>query len=157
MTTVFLDEVFKPFFFFKSPLFKNFGSEKWYTIYKKTLRLLPSNHWTYGVCECKHAVSNTPKGKNHPLKDRESEGATARLQNGERGARETCFEQRSLTRLQCALWRHLVETIHCHFLFSFGAVLAAKSQTMSGSRRSPCTFQTVMKHISSKDFRKILK
>ena len=24
---------------------------------------LPSNHSTYGVCECKHAISNTPKGK----------------------------------------------------------------------------------------------
>ena len=43
---------------------------------------LPSNHSTYRVCECKHAISNTPKGKNHTLKDRESEGATARLRNG---------------------------------------------------------------------------
>ena len=34
------------------------------------------------VCECKHAISNTPKGKNHTLKDRENEGATARLRNG---------------------------------------------------------------------------
>jgi hypothetical protein len=43
---------------------------------------LPSNHSTYGVCECEHVISNTPKGKNHMLKDRESEGATARLRNG---------------------------------------------------------------------------
>ena len=34
-------------------------------------RWLPSNHSTYGVCECKHAISNTPKGINHKLKDRE--------------------------------------------------------------------------------------
>ena len=40
---------------------------------------LPSNHSTYGVCERKHAIANTPKGKNHTLKDRESEGATVRL------------------------------------------------------------------------------
>ena len=43
---------------------------------------LPSNHSTYGVCECKHVISNTPKGKNHMLKDRESEGATVRLWKG---------------------------------------------------------------------------
>ena len=42
----------------------------------------------YGVCECKHAISNTPKEKNH-TKVRESEGATARLRNGKWGARET--------------------------------------------------------------------
>ena len=59
---------------------------------------------------CKHAISNTPKGKNHTLKDRESEGATVRLRNGKWGARETCFEQWSLTRLQCALWHHFVES-----------------------------------------------
>ena len=47
---------------------------------------------------CKHAISNTPKGKNHTLKDGESEGATARLQNGKWGARETCFEHWSLMR-----------------------------------------------------------
>ena len=44
------------------------------------------------------------------LKDRYSEGATARLRNGKWGARETCFEQWSLTRLQCSLWYHLVES-----------------------------------------------
>ena len=71
---------------------------------------LPSNHSTYGVSERKHAISNTPNGKNHTLKDRESEGAKARIRNGKWGARETCFEQWSLTRLQRALWHHLVET-----------------------------------------------
>ena len=55
-------------------------------------RWLPSNHSAYGVCERKHAISNTPKEKNHTLKDRESEGATARLRNGKWGARETCSE-----------------------------------------------------------------
>jgi len=62
--------------------------------------------------------------KNHTLKDRESEGATARLRNGKWGARETCLEQLSLTRLQCALWHLLVETTHWHSLLFFGAVLA---------------------------------
>jgi len=49
-------------------------------------------------------------------------GATARLRNGKFGARGTCFEQWSLTRLQCALWHHLVETTQWHSLFFFGAV-----------------------------------
>ena len=34
---------------------------------------LSSNHSMYGVCECKDAISNTPKDKNHTLKDRERE------------------------------------------------------------------------------------
>jgi len=75
---------------------------------------LPSNHSTYVVCECKHAISNNPKEKNHTLKDRKSEGVTARLRNGKWGARETCFEQWSLTRLQCSLCHHLVEATHRH-------------------------------------------
>ena len=36
-----------------------------------------------------HAISNTPKGKNHTLKDRESEGATACLWNGKWSAHHT--------------------------------------------------------------------
>jgi len=68
---------------------------------------LPSNHSTYGVCERKYAISNTPPPKkNHTLKDRESEGATAPLRNGKWGARETCFEEWSSICLQCALWHH---------------------------------------------------
>jgi len=57
------------------------------------------------------------------LKDRESKGPTARLRNRKWGARETCFEQWSLTHLQCVLWHHLVETTHWHSLFFLGAVL----------------------------------
>ena len=60
MTTVFLDAVFKPFFFFNRPWHGPTTDDRsdefpdgW----------LPSNHSTYGVCECKHAISNTPKEK----------------------------------------------------------------------------------------------
>jgi len=71
---------------------RSIGRISWQTASFKSV-----NVW---VCECKHAISNTPKGKNHTLKDRESEGATTRLRNGKWGARETCFEQWSLT--QCS-------------------------------------------------------
>jgi len=70
-----------------------------------------------------------PKRLNHMLKDREGVGATARLRNGKWGVRETCFEQWSLTRLQCALWHHFVESTHWHSLFFFGAVLALSLPT----------------------------
>ena len=95
MPTVFLDAVFKPFL----KIVPDTGQQ---------LTIDPTNFLTYGflqivqrtgVCECKHAISNTPqRKKNHTLKYRESEGATARLRNGKWGARETCIEQCSLTR-----------------------------------------------------------
>ena len=77
MPTVFLNAVFKPFF-------KNVHDTG------QQLTIDRTNFLTDGflqviqrmVCECKHAISNTAKGKNHTLKDRESEGATARLRNG---------------------------------------------------------------------------
>ena len=81
--TVFFDTVFKPFFFLNRPWHGPTTDDRsdefpdgW----------LPSNHSTYGVCERKHAISNTPKKKNHTLKGRESEGATARLRDGKWGA-----------------------------------------------------------------------
>ena len=61
MPTVFLDVVFKPFLKIRpwhGPTTDDRSDEfpdGWF----------PSNHSTYGVCECKHAISNTPKGKNH--------------------------------------------------------------------------------------------
>ena len=107
MPTVFLDAVFKPFF----KVVHDTGQQLTILSEEFPDGRFPSNHATYGVCECKHAISNTSKGKkNHTLKDQDNEGATARLRNGKWGARETCFEQWSLTRLQCALWYHLVES-----------------------------------------------
>ena len=76
MTTVFLDAVFKPFFFLNRPWHGPTTADR---SDKFTDGWLPSNHSTYGVCDCKHAIPNTPKRKNHTLKDRESEGATAHL------------------------------------------------------------------------------
>ena len=111
----------------------------------------PSNHSTYGVCECKHVISNSPKEKkNHTWRDRESEGATARLRNGKWGARETCFEQWSLTRLQCARWHHLVETTHWHTLFFFGAVpLPPSAYLLSTTHSKDVSFLWVTLYNSS--------
>ena len=59
MTTVFFDEVLKPFFKnrpWHGPTTDDRSDEfpaGW----------LPSNHSTYGVCEGKHAISNSPKEK----------------------------------------------------------------------------------------------
>jgi hypothetical protein len=78
MTTVFLDAVFKHFL----KIFHDTGQQL--TIDRK-------NFLTYGflqIIQRKGFVSvNTrfkipPRVKNHTLKDRESEGATARLRNG---------------------------------------------------------------------------
>jgi len=99
MTTVFLDPVFKPLF----KIVHDRGQQTDDRSDEFPDGWRPSNHSTYGVCERKHGISNTPKEKKKITrwKDRESEGATARLRNWKWGARETCFEQWSLTRLQC--------------------------------------------------------
>ena len=60
MATVFWDAVFKPLFFLNRPRHGPTTDDRsdefpdgW----------LPSNHSTYGICECKHAISNTPNEK----------------------------------------------------------------------------------------------
>jgi len=97
---------------------------------------LPSTHSTYGVCECKHAISNTPKGKkNHTLKYWEREGAMARLRNGKWGALETCFEKWSLTKSPLLLkWPTQRKR-----MLTTSAYRVLPIQKMSGSRGSPCT------------------
>ena len=77
MPTVFLDVVFKPFL----KIFHDTGQQLTIDRNEFPDRWLPSNYSTYGVCECKHAISNTLKGKKYTLKDQENEGATARLRN----------------------------------------------------------------------------
>ena len=69
MTTVFLDAVLKPFFKnnpWHGPTTDDLSDEfpdGW----------LPSNHSTYGVCECKHAISNTPQRKKKSHAERPGE------------------------------------------------------------------------------------
>jgi len=83
---------------------------------------LPSNHSTYGVCECKHVISNTPKGKKKTTrwKIKRARGPRHVSETGNEVPGGTCFEKWSLTHLQCALWHHLVENTHWHGLFFFG-------------------------------------
>ena len=74
MTTVFLDAVFKLFFFFfkknrpwHGPTTENCSDEfpdGW----------PPSNHSTCGVCECKHAISNNPQRKKSHVERSEERG-----------------------------------------------------------------------------------
>ena len=59
MTTVFLDAVFKPFF--KNRPWHGPTSDDRSDEFPDGWLL--SNHSTYGVCERKHAISNTPKKK----------------------------------------------------------------------------------------------
>ena len=83
---------------------------------------LPSNHSTYGACERKHVISNTTKEKKITRwKIGRARGPRHVSETGNEVPGETCFEQWSMTRLQCALWHHLVETTHWHSLFFFGA------------------------------------
>ena len=109
---------------------------------------LPLNHSTYGVCECQHVISNTPKGKNNTLKDQESEGATAGLRNRKWGTRETCFEQWSLTPLQCTLWHHLVETTRRPFA-PRPTYWVLPIQKLSVSRGSPCINANTAMYLTS--------
>ena len=76
--TVFLDAVFKPFFNIFHDTGQQLTIDRTNFLTDGFLQIIQRT----GVCECKHAISNTPKEKNHTLKDRESKGATARLRNG---------------------------------------------------------------------------
>jgi len=60
MPTVFLGAVFKPFFFLNRPWHGPTTDDR---SDKFPDGWLPSNNSAYGVCECKHAISNTPKEK----------------------------------------------------------------------------------------------
>ena len=59
MPTVFLNVVFKPFFKIVPDTGQQLTVDRTNFLTDGFL----SNHSTYGVCECKHAISNTPKGK----------------------------------------------------------------------------------------------
>ena len=114
MTTVFLDAVFKPFL--KSSMTR---ANNWDRSDEFPDGWLPSNHSTYGVCECKHAISNTPKGKKSHV-ERSGEGG------GPRHVSETGNElpgkhvSNNGHWLVCsALWHHLVETTRWHSLHCY--------------------------------------
>ena len=143
MTTVFLDAVFKPFF-------------KIVHDTDQQLTIDRTNFLTDGFLQIIHRTGfvsvNTwfqipPKEKNHTLKDQDREGATARFRSGKWRARETCFEQWSLTRLRCALWHHLVESgqprgKECRLPRppQWPTYWVLPIRKMSGSRGSPCIF-----------------
>ena len=155
MATVFLDAVFKPFF----KIVHDTGQQLTIDRTKFPDGSLPSNHSTFGICKRKHAISNTPpphlsKEKITRWKIWRARGPTARLRNGKWGARETCVEHWSLTRLQCALW------LHCYWSgrptgkecrpprqSARPTYRVLPIQKLSGSRGSPCTTQLMFKII----------
>ena len=57
--SVFLDAVFKPFFL-KSSMAR---ANNWRSIGRIFWRMASFKSFNVGVCECKHSISNTPKGK----------------------------------------------------------------------------------------------
>ena len=61
MPTVFLDVVFKPFL----KIVHDTGQQLTIDRNEFPDGWLHSNYSTYGVCECKHAISNTPKGSSY--------------------------------------------------------------------------------------------
>ena len=153
MTTVFLDAVFKPFLKIVRDTDQQLTIDRTNFLTDGFLQIIQRT-WVVSV---NTRFQIHPKKKNRTLEDRESDGATARLRNWKWVARETCFEQWSLTRLQCALWHHLVETAHWHSLFVFGAVLSAAQfwvlpiQKMTGFRGSSCISAVSIRNWNEKE------
>ena len=119
MTTIFLGAVFKPFFKIVHDTGQQLTIDRTNFMTDGVLQIIQRT----GFVSVNMRFQISPKKKNH-TEDRKSGRATAHLRNGKWGAWETCFEQWSVTHLQCALWHHLVETTHWHSLFFFGAVLS---------------------------------
>ena len=135
MMTVFFDAVFKAFFFLNRPWRGPTTDDRsdefpdgW----------LPSNHSTYGVCELKHAISNTPKRKNHTLKDRESEGGHGTSFNKRVVHKHAvlsrpslhCYGSRQYRGKECRQPRPPPSPRRTYWILPI--------QKMSGSRGSPC-------------------
>ena len=78
MTTVFLDAVFKPFFKIVHDTSQQLTIDRTNFLVDGFLQIIQRT----GVVSVNTRFQVPPKKKNHTLKDRESEGATARLRNG---------------------------------------------------------------------------
>ena len=89
MPAVFLDAVFKPLFKIVHDTSQQLTIERTNFLTDGFLQIIQRT----GFVSVNTRFQIPPKGKNHTLKDRESEGATARLRNGKWGARETHFGQ----------------------------------------------------------------
>ena len=94
MPTVFLDAVFKPSFKIAHDTGQQLTIDRTNFLTDGFLQIIQRTRFV----SVNTRFQVPPREKNHTLKDRESEEATARLRNGKWGVRETCFEQWSLTR-----------------------------------------------------------
>jgi len=78
MTTVFLDPVFKPFFKIVHDTGQQLAIDQTNILTDGFLQII--QHMGFVSVNMRFQI--LPKEKNHTLKDRESEGAMARLRNG---------------------------------------------------------------------------
>ena len=78
MTTIFLDAVFKPFFKIVHDTGQQLTIDRTNFLTDGFLQLIQRT----GFVSVNMRFQISPKKKNHTLKDQESEGAMARLQNG---------------------------------------------------------------------------
>jgi len=109
MATVWLNPVFKPFFKIirdtvRQPTIDrtNFLADGFLQIIQRTGFVSVNTRFQIPQRKKSHVERSGERGSHGTSPKREMRH------------RETCFEQWSLTGLQCALWHHLVETTHWH-------------------------------------------
>ena len=143
MTTVFLNEVFKPFFKIVHDTGQQLTIDRTNFLTDGSLQIIQRT----GFVSVNTRFQIPPKEKNQTLEDRDSEGARARLRNGKWGARETCFEQCSLTRCSTGQVSITTEVANTEEKNADHLVPPPPSrptywvlhiQMVSGSRGSPC-------------------
>ena len=100
MPTVFLDVVFKPFLKIVHDTGQQLTIDRPNFLTDGFLQIMQRT----GFVSVNTRFQIPTKEKNHTLKDRENEGATALLRNGKWGARETCFSNNG---------HWLVCSVHC--------------------------------------------